>query len=59
MLKPSWAYDLFLRYHQYKRKAEIKDDQKTNWTILITCIIYIAFLVATLSFAISSYFEGL
>ncbi len=59
MLKPSWAYDLFLRYHQYKRKPEIKDDQKTNWTILITCIIYIAFLVATLSFAISSYFEGL
>ena len=61
MLKPTWAYDLFLRYHQYKRKAEIKDkdDEKTYWTIFITCIIYIAFLVVTLSFAIPSYFEGL
>ena len=56
MIKPTWAFDLFLKFQQYKRKVEIEDDSKTHKTILITSLIYILLLVITLSFAIPGYF---
>jgi len=56
MLKQTWAFDLFLKLQQYKRKVAIEDDLKTHKTIFLTSLIYIFLLVMMLFFALPSYF---